>query len=158
MKKSFTFVFALAAILAGAFALNLSAREEASDRPTTEFGSAMAKAHPKQARAMLGAAQKAVEATKASYDVGTETLTNLHEWSRRLLFAERALADTNEEDLAALLAYWKRTKQTYLKVRALYTTGTKGGEAEKFAAASYYLAEAELWLVAAGGTVPENLD
>lgn len=123
-----------------------------------EFGSAIARAHPERAKAMLAAATKAVEATKATYDMGTSTLADLHHWSRQLVLAERALAQSKEEDLAALVDYWKRSKQTYLKVRALYNTGSRGGEIERFAAATYYLSEAELWIEAAGGTVPEDTD
>lgn len=132
--------------------------ETAERNEPPEFGSAMAKAHPDQARAMLAAAQKGWEATKASYDVGTETLSNLHLRSWQLFFAQRALADTKDQDLAALLEYWKRTKKIYLKVRALNSTGTQGGETEKLAAASYYLAEAELSLLEAGGAIPDNVD
>lgn len=134
------------------------AHEKSSEPATHEFRSAIARAHPEQAKAMLTAARKTWEATKASYEVGTTTLANLHFWSKQLLLAERALAETKEEDLAAVLSYWKRTKQTYLKIRALFNTGTRGGETDAFAAASYYLAEADLWLLDAGGTVPESTD
>ena len=48
-------------------------------------------------------------------------------------------------------------KSWYLKIKALYIAGAKGGEAEVLADARYYLAEAEFWLVAAGGTAPEKL-
>jgi hypothetical protein len=129
-----------------------------SEVTSGEFGSAIAKAHPDEAKAMLAAAQKTWEATNASYDVGTQILANVHHWSRQLMLAERALAENTEQDLAALVDYWKRNKQIYLKIRALYYAGSRGGEAENFYAASYYLAEAELLLKAAGGTVPEDLD
>lgn len=44
-------------------------------------------------------------------------------------------------------------------VKALYSTGAKGGGTENLARAKYYRAEAELWLVEAGGNVPkERLD
>jgi chemotaxis protein histidine kinase CheA len=139
-------------------AVQAEAHEKPSEAVTHEFGSAMARAHPEQAKAMRTAAQKAWEATQASYEVGTTTLERLHYWSKELLLAERALAETNQEDLAAVLRYWKRTKHIYLKVRALFNTGTRGGETEKLATASYYLAEADLWLLEAGGTVPESTD
>lgn len=128
--------------------------EEAPD----EIASALAKAHPERGKAMLAAAKKALEGTSASYEMGTNTLANFHLWSRNVLLAERALATTKEEELAALVDYWKRSKHTYLKVRALYTTGSRGGEYEQFAAAAYYLAEAELWLEAAGGAVPDDVE
>lgn len=136
----------------------LAAQRDAPRETPVEFGSTMAKAHPDQARAMLAAARKTWEATNASYEIGTTTLANVHYWSLRLLLAERALAGTKEQDLAALLDYWKRTKKTYLKVRALYNSGTRGGQAELFGAASYYVAEAELWLLDAGGAIPDEVD
>jgi hypothetical protein len=135
-----------------------AAEDAPHDAAKHAFGSPAAKSHPGQANAMLAAAEKTWEATNASYDVGTTTLANVHHWSRQLLLAERALAETNEQDLAALVEYWKRTKQTYLKIRALYNTGTRGGETENFGAASFYLAEAELWLLDAGGTIPDSTD
>lgn len=157
MRKHAMFIVAVA-VSTCAITFALAAPEAVEKQPPAEFGSPMAKAHPDQARAMLAAAQKAWQANKASYDVGTTTLGNVHLWSRQLLLAERALAKNKDEDLAALTDYWKRSKQTYLKVRALYTAATRGGEAERYAEASYYLAEAELWLVAAGGKIPEHLD
>lgn len=130
----------------------------AIEESSGEIDSALAQAHPDRAKAMLTAAKKALLATQATYDVGTNTLANLHLWSRHVVLAERALARNKEEELAALVDYWKRSRQTYLKVRALYNTGTRGGEVERFAAAAYYLAEAELWIEAAGGTVPAEPD
>lgn len=157
MRKHVMFVVT-AVLSASVITIALAAPEAVKHPAPTEFGSPMAKAHPDQARAMLAAAQKAWVANKASYDVGTATLASVHLWSRQLLLAERALANNKDEDLAALTDYWKRSKQTYLKVRALYTTATRGGEAERFAEAGYYLAEAELWLLAASGKIPENVD
>lgn len=72
-----------------------------------------------------------------------------------MLEAERALAETKEAEQAAALNHWKRMEQVYRQVKALFDTGTKGGESENVAAAKFYRAEAELWLVAAGGKVPE---
>ncbi|HEV3341975.1 MAG TPA: hypothetical protein VG125_16525, partial [Pirellulales bacterium] len=95
---------------------------------------------------MSAAAAKTFEATHASYEVGTEIMSNVYVWSRRWLEAERALARTDAEEIAALEAHRARMKQLMLKIRALYMTGTKGGEMEKFNATRFYLAEADAWL------------
>jgi hypothetical protein len=42
------------------------------------------------------------------------------------------------------------------KIKTLFDGGIKGGEPDKVAAAKYYRAEAKLWLVEAGGTVPDD--
>jgi hypothetical protein len=95
---------------------------------------------------MSKTAAETFEATKASYDVGTTIMSNIYVWSRRWLEGERALARTDAEEIAALQAHRQRMLQLMKKIRALYITGTKGGETEKFAATKFYLAEADAWL------------
>jgi hypothetical protein len=154
MKKSLVIVVGLSLLLVGGLRLRLVAHAAAGDQ--APFGSAEAKAHAAQAQAMLDWAEKTYEATNASYQVGTEVFANVYVWSRRWLEAERALAETKDDDLSALLGHWNRTYRLHLKIKALYREGIKGGEAEKYRASEYYVAEAELWLVAAGGTVPDK--
>ncbi len=98
---------------------------------------------------MVDDAAKAYEASKASYDVGTEVMSNVYVWSRRWLEAERALAQTDEEEIAALRAHRERMRRLFLLINAFYTAGTRGGETPKFFATKYYLAEADVWLAAA---------
>lgn len=104
---------------------------------------------PAMLEEMSYTAAKAYEATAAGYDVGTEILANVHLWSRRWLEAERALAETDAEEIAAIQAHRQRMKLLLRKVKALNDHGVKGGEQEKFFAAKYYLAEANAWLTAA---------
>jgi hypothetical protein len=158
MRKPFVFVIALMVLWTGGLALTLAARDEGESKAVSEVGSAMAKAHPNEARAMLDAAEKGWQATMTSYDVGTATLPNILAWSRKLVLAQRALAETKEEDLAALRDYWVRSKCAYRKVKALSDVVARGGEPEKLAAVAFDLAEAELWLKAAGGEVPDDTD
>jgi beta-lactamase regulating signal transducer with metallopeptidase domain len=94
-------------------------------------------------------AAKTYEATTASYDVGTSIMADVYVWSRRWLDAERNLARTDAEEIVAMRAHRHRMKNLFLKVNALYTTGSKGGELEKFHATKYYLAEADVWLAEA---------
>jgi hypothetical protein len=90
--------------------------------------------------------------------VGTLRAEDLFPWSRRVLDAERAVAENKADELRSLADHWKRMRQLRRKVEALFIAGAKGGEAETYAAARYYAAEAELWLLAAGGELPEDED
>lgn len=119
---------------------------------------AVARQHPAEARAVLDAANDAWDAHCAVYRPETLLVEDLYPWSRRILEARRILASSQKEDIAANLGHWRRMKSRYLMIKALYITGAKGGEAEVLADARYYVAEAEFWLVAAGGTVPEKID
>lgn len=160
MKKLLVTLIALATLPGGGLLVSLAARAapDAKDRP--EFGSPMAKAHPDQATAILAALKEmwAVDAAAEESRGGGifASAEEIYRWSRRTLEAERALAGTQQDDLAALLKHWQRMEQVYRQVKALYETGTKGGEKEREAAAKYYRAEAELWLVAAGGKLPDD--
>jgi outer membrane protein assembly factor BamB len=120
-------------------------------------GSAAAKAHPIEARAVRDAAVRVIQAHDSEYSGPTATIDDPYPWSRRLLEAERALASTKSEDISAVLDHWKRMQHYYGMISALHETGTKGGEDTAFAAAEYYLAEAELWLADAGGGVPKSV-
>ena len=100
--------------------------------------------------AMLEAAKNTLEATKAGYDAGTAPMPDVYVWSQRVAEAERALAKNKRDEIAALMGHWRRMGTLHGKVGALYRAGSKGGEAERFFATKYYLAEAELRLAEAG--------
>ncbi|HVX15578.1 MAG TPA: hypothetical protein VHC22_30610 [Pirellulales bacterium] len=156
MRKS---VMLTLAFVACGLTVSFAARDEADAEPHREYGSAAAKAHPAEAKAVLAAANGYWDARMATQVTGGPNFKDaeeLHLWSSRLFAAERVLAETEEGEQAAALGHWKRMEQLYHKVKALFDTGTKGGETEKLAAAKYYRAEAELWLVEAGGRVPED--
>src|SRR5207249_4821368 len=102
MKKVVVIGVGLALLLAGAMRVQLVAREASDAVVQGDVGSAAAKEHAEQAQAMLVAAEKTYEATKASYEVGTEVFANVYVWSRRWLEAERALAETQDDEIDAL--------------------------------------------------------
>ncbi len=166
MKKTLAIVIGLALLAAGGLRVRLVARaaaEEQAQRAAVAeeqsrraFGSVAAKAHAERARAMLDTAKKTYEVTREAYREGTEVFANLYVWSVRWLEAERALAETKDDDLAALRAHWERTKDWYAIVKPLFDRNARGGEPAKLHAAEYYVAEAEFWLVAAGGEVPKK--
>lgn len=103
---------------------------------------------------MAKAAERTYEATDAAYNAGAATSTELYVWSRRWLDGQRALAKTNKQEMAALRVHRERMKRLFLKINALYIEGVKGGEAERFHAAQYYLTEATALVEQA--TAPEK--
>lgn len=105
--------------------------------------------------AMLKSARNTYESIPFGGDAGTAGYADLYFWSCRWLQAERLRTKGNEENIPALRAHWERMNAVHQKISALHGANAKGGEADKFHAASYFLAEAELWLLRAGGAVPQ---
>lgn len=149
MKKFLVMAPVAALLVAAAVDWQLVERESDAAEQEAKGSRLESNVDPAMYREMEETAAKTYEATKASYDMGTEIMANLYVWSRRWLDAERALTKTDAEELAALRAHRERMKKLMMKVRALYATGSKGGEAERFFASKYYLAEADTWLAAA---------
>lgn len=157
VKKTALMAASLALLLAGGIEIELVAREAADKTiADTQGGGLDVRGHFKAAKAMLEAAAKTYEATAAGYDAGTAPGQDVYIWSRRWLDAERSLAKNDHHQLAALTAHWERMHTLYRKIEALYRHGSKGGEAEKYFAMRFYVAEAELFLADAGGAVPEK--
>lgn len=158
MSRRFQFsllVLLIGTAIGGAFLAGRGDKHGLPDRST------IAKAHPAEARAVLAAANAFWDEKMSEYGSEIEFFSGtegIHLWSCRIMEAERALADTKDEDQAAVLSHWQRMDSAYRQVKALFVAGVKGGEADRFAAAVYYRAEAELWLVAAGGRVPQDRD
>ena len=182
MKKPSTVAVAFGLLAIGALGVRLLAGEAADKQPAVQFGGvkpkaipgedeagedqavlvlggpAIAKAHRKQAQAMLDAAKAAYKTTQTDYDTGTAVFSDVCAWSRRWLDAELNLAKDRPAEIAALQDHWKRMKRYYFRIKALNKTGARGGETQKLHAIEFYVAEAEFWLAAAGGALPKKLD
>ena len=158
MKKRCLVVSLVGALVVAALsASGLIAQVKTSNR--RQFGSALAKAHPKEAQAVLAAVKGLWSANNRRGLFEERFLSDaeeLYRWSRRLLDAERSLADSQQKDIAALLDHWRRMDRIFNLTKKLFDTGSKGGEPERVAAAKFYRAEAELWIVAGGGTIPKS--
>jgi hypothetical protein len=112
--------------------------------PTATIGEAVAKPAVRAAELkMAETARKAFEATSAAYQSGTTTLDPLVAWSTRLLAAELAIAKTRDEQVTAARANLERLQGIHKGISALYTSGSRGGEAEKMETINYYVADAE---------------
>lgn len=157
MKKTSLIGLMLGLLLVAGLHVSLAARD--AEQPAGLADSLrrrQAAAHPEQAQEMLDQARRAPEALRAKYEVGALRAEEVIGWSRRVLEAERAVAKDEAHELRALNDHWDRTDGMRRKIKALYETGARGGEAETYAAACYYAAEAELWLLDAGGEVPDE--
>ncbi len=112
----------------------------------------------KQAIAVRDAAKATYQSTQSDYDKGMAVFSEVYRWSRSWMEAELNLAKDRPTEIAALQEHWKRMKRAYFTIKALNKTGARGGEKQKLDAADFYVAEAELWLAAAGGEIPKKLD
>ena len=73
---------------------------------------------------------------------------NVYRWSLRWMQAERDLATTQAEHVAALRAHWERMKKLEAEVHG-YARGTI--PFQQMVATKYFRAEAEIWLAEAMG-------
>lgn len=143
---------------AGAVCVEQAPGEASAEKPALALhGPAVARAHLKQARAVRDAAKATYQSTQLDYDRGMAVFSEVYAWSRRWLEAELNLAADRPAEIAVLQEHWKRMKRCYFAIKALNATGSRGGERQKLDAADFYVAEAELWLAAAGGEVPQKL-
>ncbi len=96
---------------------------------------------------MADAAKQAYSATEAAYQAGTiQGIDQLYIWSRRWMEAELKLAAAPGEQRKVYMAHLERMKALNRETAAKFNMGAVGGEAEKFHASEYYLAEAEMWM------------
>ena len=92
---------------------------------------------------MVEEAAKAYEATCAAYEAETATIEAVYGWSLRWMGADEAVAVNADAKIAAAQAHVDRMRALQQKIKTLYESGFKGGEAKEMHAANYYLAEAQ---------------
>lgn len=170
MKKSMLIAAMVVLLLGGAIEWRLGVRQSraraeqqaAQARNAKEVAEQKNRASPAVDAALLrnmaDAAEGGYTAWRASYSAGTAVAADCYIWSRRWVEAERALAENQEAELAALRRHRDRMQQLFRKVDALHREGVRGGEGTQFFAAKFYLAEAEVWLASAegGGDSPQT--
>ena len=159
MNKKLWFGGATVVLLAAGIELKLVARSTEGHAGENSKGNpATSPQHDRAVQTLVETAKQTWDVTAAEYDNGTVTLEMVYLWSRRLLEAERIAARNDDDEIAALARHWKRMHVLYLKTKALFEAGVRGGEEQKLRSTSFYLAEAELWLVDAGGKAPSDAD
>jgi hypothetical protein len=97
-------------------------------------------------QAMVKAAQRTYEANERAYEAENTTLDELYIWSRRWMQAATEAAATPPERFMASHAHRARMQLLLSRVSALHKTQQRGGEDQKYYAAMFYLAEADVWL------------
>jgi hypothetical protein len=93
---------------------------------------------------LVEAAQAALIATEADYNVNNATLEEIYQWSKRLMDAELQ----NRGGDAAVSRHFDRMAEKQKRVSALFQAGVRGGSAKEEAAARYYLEEAAAMVAA----------
>jgi hypothetical protein len=90
------------------------------------------------------AARKTYQVAWANYREGRGSGEVLYRWSRRWLKAERRLSEKAAEQVAAMRAHYDRMRALEQIVRRLRDAGQF--RVDEVTAATYYRAEAEIWL------------
>jgi beta-lactamase regulating signal transducer with metallopeptidase domain/multidrug resistance efflux pump len=92
---------------------------------------------------MLEQAKRAYETHLAAFKAQTITMPPVYDWSLRWAQAAQEAAPTPAEKISAAKDHVERMRSLQQGVEALYKIGSRGGEAADYAAANFYLAEAE---------------
>ena len=155
MKKALVFACLICLVFVGMIRFNLAAREPAGGQaaeasldelarpPERSLEKTEGRALPEE---MVKVARQAYEASSAAFQTQSVTLDWVIHWSRQLLNAERRVAKTKEDQIAALRSNRDRIKKLYDKISAQHKVGAVGGEAAKLYQTEFYLAEAEYLL------------
>jgi hypothetical protein len=121
-------------------------RQSGNGKPT-EDSIQLAK---KEAQTMKDAARSAFQATRAAHDAGTVPLDQMYIWSKNLLQANLDTAGPNERN-RAYSDHRDEMNQLCAVVSAKHQMRANGGEADNYAAALFYLAEADFLLAKDNG-------
>jgi hypothetical protein len=149
MKKLILAAGAIVLLVAGIVRVELVAqlRPEAD----SESGGSAARNSERTTKmqAMIDAARAAYEARLLLYHSGTIPANELYVWSSYLRSSQVRAVGSRREATKACQEHLDRMKDLHDKVAALANQGARGGEADKFHATQFYVAEAELLLMEA---------
>jgi beta-lactamase regulating signal transducer with metallopeptidase domain len=147
MKKLFLAAIAIALLTVGAVRVELVA-QALPDAVTTSPDSTPQ--NPQRAakfQAMADAAQKTYDAVDELFMLGTGSHTEVYVWSSYIRSAQVRVAASRDERIKASQKHLDRMQNLHKKVAALQREQARGGEADKFHATQFYVAEAELFLL-----------
>jgi type II secretory pathway component GspD/PulD (secretin) len=149
MHKFIVCGIAVVSLVVGAMQVKLVADGPAADTPKSVPAAAadpIELAISDQAKEMVAAAEKAYQASTAAYLAETVSLEQVFAWSRRWLQAAVDAANSPGERGKAYRDHRDRMQQLFDEIRLKYTVGARGGEADRYEAARFYLAEENLWV------------
>ena len=93
--------------------------------------------------ALVRSAETAYKSHSLAYEAGTADFENLYLWSRRWMDAELRYEKDPSKRRSSMEAHRERMSTLHKRVEAAFQAGAEGGEANKLAAASYYVAETD---------------
>lgn len=98
---------------------------------------------------LLPQAEQVLQLKMQEHRTGSAGVSEVYEWSSRVMQANRSLAPSKEKQVAAIESHRKMMEQLAKVAEARFRTGkiTQSEVAE----AQYYVAEADLWLLEARG-------
>ena len=117
------------------------AQNESAQKPEQGFGAGGAKKDD-AAPNMVDVAERAYEALQAAYEAETVELQSLLDWSLRWYQEARAAAQNDQERIAAARDHLDRMVRLQKKVQLLFERGSRGGEANRQLAATFYANDA----------------
>ena len=100
-------------------------------------------------KAMIDAARATYEVQMEQYKLGTQVANEVFVWSSYLRSSQVRAADSRQQVINACQEHVDRMQRLHNYVVALQREGARGGEADKFHATQFYVAEAELLLLEA---------
>ncbi|MEX2138622.1 MAG: M56 family metallopeptidase [Pirellulales bacterium] len=149
MKKLILAAGAVAILVAGLVRVELVAQAPLDADTNAEISVVLNSKRAEKQKAMINAARRTYEAFDELFKAGTTTYEPLYVWSSKIRSSELRAADSRQQVTQASQEHLHRMRKLHDKVAALGRQGAKGGEAEKFAATQFYVAEAELLLLEA---------
>jgi hypothetical protein len=149
MKKLMLAAASIALLAAGVVRVELVAQPRSEAESQSDNSAAPNAEREARNKAMIEAAQKTYEVVRESYTLGTILPNEVYVWSSYLRSSQVRAARSKDERAKACQEHLDRMQSLHNKVTALQREGARGGEADKFHATQFYVAEAELLLLEA---------
>ena len=156
MRKLILAAVALALLAVGIVRVDLVAQPRSGAESKKGVAMHYAERAAKQ-KAMIDAARATYAVTAESYNLGTEVANEVYIWSSYLRSSEVRAAETRQQAARACKEHLDRMLKLHNKVAALQREGARGGEADRFHATQFYVAEAELLLLESQASLSEQL-
>jgi hypothetical protein len=140
---------AIALLAAGVVRVELVAQPRPEANSQTGSSASRSAEQAAKMQAMIDAARATYEAQSVAYELGTQVASEVYVWSSDLRSSQVRAAGSRQEVSKACQEHVDRMKKLHKNVAALANQGARGGEADRFHATKFYVAEAELLLLEA---------
>jgi hypothetical protein len=148
----FTFVTVTTVLVVGGLLqIDMAAQERAKEKGGAKQEAAKEADRADTLKTLHDAARATYEGTVSSFQSGLLQPSEVYTWSLRWRGAAVKVAKNEAGALEASKDHLERMRQLHSKVQALSDSGSRGGEHHLYQATRYYVAEAELFALEAGG-------